>query len=161
MISYVLPAGSIIYRAHNTEDPSAYLNANYCEDTGKTGLYFSDKKKLCMGMGVENGVDIALCTYRVKQSIVLYEGKYSFRNINPDRYFRDGRFLCDTDVISEENISHFDQSAIPVFDGAERIYGGQSGEFLGEIFICDRELENLMLLDVEEIQLERICEALT
>ncbi len=159
MMSRVMPAGSIIYRARNAADPSFHLSPNECGDTGKTGLYFSDYKLLCVGMALEYQTDIHLCMYRTVRPLVLFDGKYCFRDINPERYFKDGEFQFDVEVIEEENISHFDQDAVPIYENVEKVHRGQSRDLFGEIFISSEELDSLELLEVEELTLEQ-CQAI-
>jgi hypothetical protein len=154
MMFRVMPAGSIVYRARSAMDPTHHLQANECGDTGKVGLYFSDYKLLCVGMALEYQIDIHLCTYKTVRPVVLYDGKYCFRDINPERYFKDGEFQIGVDMIEEENINHFDQEAIPIYENAEETHRGQSENLFGEIFINSGELDSLELLEVEELSLQ-------
>lgn len=154
MIDRVLPVGTILYRARNAADPSYCLDPNECQDTGKIGLYFSDDRLLCVGMAIEYQVDIHLCVFVVTSPIVLYKGKYCFRDINPERYFKDGAFQFDVDVIEEENISHYDQDALPIYDKVEEVHADQNEDLFEEIFISSSELDCLALLEVEELALE-------
>ncbi len=156
----ILPAGSIIYRARNALDESHHLKANRCDDTDKIGLYFSDCPILCMGMAIEYGVDIHLCTYRVERSIILYNGKYSFREINPERFFKNGKFIVDVKILRDENICHYDTDALPIYDGVSMHHMIRDENMFGEIFICEDELENLTLLDVKELSLKMVHDTL-
>lgn len=151
MNTRVLPAGTVIYRARSANDPTFHLDANHCGDTGKTGLYYSDYKLLCIGMAVEYQKDIHLCTYLVERPIVLYEGKYSFRGINPERFLNG----LDVEVIPEENISHFDAEAIPIYEEADQVHRSQPDNLFGEIFIAEGELQGLTFMHMEEISLEQ------
>lgn len=155
MISRVMPAGTIVYRARNAMDPTFHLSPNECEDTGKTGLYFSDYKLLCVGMALEYQTDIHLCMYKTVRSVVLFGGKYCFRDINPERYFKDGVFQFNVNIVEDENINHFDQGAVPIYDNVETAHRGQSEDLFGEIFIGGSELDCLELLGVEELTLEQ------
>jgi hypothetical protein len=85
-------------------------NARYCGDTGKTGLYFSNRAIISLAMCIEyNRIEnMELGVFRVIDTIdEVSTDKYSFRLINPERYFdENGEFIRGTDVLPEENISH-------------------------------------------------------
>lgn len=153
MNTRILPIGAVGYRASSANDPTFHLAPNTCGDTGKTGLYYSDYNLLCMGMALEYQVGIHHCSYFVEQPITLYEGKYSFRDINPGWYFKDGRMQPGVDVVEGENVCYFDAGAIPIYDNADRVHNSQPKDLFGEIFICEGELQGLTLLDVKEMSL--------
>jgi hypothetical protein len=84
-------------------------NARYCGDTGKTGLYFANRALISLAMCIEyNRIEnMELGVFRVIEPINVSTDKYSFRQINPERYFdENGEFIRYTDVLPEENISH-------------------------------------------------------
>ncbi len=85
-------------------------NSRLCEDTGKTGLYFANKAIISLAMCIEyNRVEnMELGVFRVIDTIdEISTDKYSFREINPERYFdENGEFIMGIDVLPEENISH-------------------------------------------------------
>lgn len=154
-----MPAGTIVFRARNSMDPTFHLSPNECGDTGKTGLYFSDYKLLCVGMALEYQTDIHLCVYKTMKPLVLFEGKYCFRDIRPERYFKNGVFQFEVNVVEEENINHFDQGAVPIYENVEKTHRDQSSDLFGEIFISSSELDSLELLGVEELTIEQ-CQAM-
>lgn len=156
----VLLPGMVIYRARSIQDNSPALQANHCSETDKVGLYFSDDIRICLGMAIEYGIDIELYSYVVTREIELFEGKYCFRMINPDRYFtEDGAFISNVPILDEEMIGHYDSEAIPLYEGASGVHAGDQG-FLGEIFVVEKELESLAVLDTEELTLEEIKDLL-
>lgn len=156
MNSVTLLTGATIYRARATTDSSPALRANVCNDTDKTGLYFSDDPRLCLGMSLEYNYDIYLYEYRVVKPIVLFESKYGFRNINPERYFKDGCFIPNVNIIDEENINHYDNGAVPIFDGV------QQSSALGEIFIREHDLpDRIEFIGSMFFSVSRVQELLT
>jgi hypothetical protein len=45
--------------------------------------------------------------FKLLEDVTVSRDKYEFRKINPDRYFdKDGNFIPDVQIITEENISH-------------------------------------------------------
>jgi len=153
-----LRAGTTIYRARMVTDELPWLQAYKCGDTDKTGLYFSDSYLLCLGMGPEYLSDMVLCTYVTTRPLILYRGKYSFRDINPERYFReDGSFICNVDLADSENINHYDPDMLPIYDGRDTVYSNlRNSGCLGEIFICDEDLQYLEFEGAETWSLDRI-----
>ncbi len=161
MNSIILPAGSVIFRARNANDKSPMLQANECQDTGKIGLYFADNPTICLGMALEYSCDIDWCTYVTTAPIVLYEGKYSFRGINPRRYFRpDGSFICNVDLLVSENINHFDSGAVPIYENVEAVHKHVKCDLLGEIFISETDLDKLEVTRIMPVSLDQAREIL-
>src|SRR5689334_971528 len=78
----VVPEGSILYRTTISDE---CLDPKLCGETEKRGLYFANYPLLALGMALEYNTDMNFNVYRVKQPIILYWGKYSFRKIHPDR----------------------------------------------------------------------------
>ncbi len=85
-------------------------NSRTCGDTGKTGLYFANKAIISLAMCIEyNRVEnMELGVFRVIDTIdEVSTDKYSFREINPERYYNEnGEFISGTNLLPEENISH-------------------------------------------------------
>jgi hypothetical protein len=84
-------------------------NSRNCGDTGKTGLYFANKAIISLAMCIEyNRIEnMELGIFRVIEPIYVSTDKYSFRQINPERYFNEnGEFIRNITVLPEENISH-------------------------------------------------------
>ena len=139
-----LKVGKVIYRARRVNDKTGYLVPNKCEDTDKTGLYFSDLKKLCLGMMFEYRLkSVDLCKYTVVKPVALYVGKYSFRNIHPKRYFNGSKFIPNVDTLTSENISHYDKTAIPIYKDADKHFSKIPSSAYGEIFISSKDMHHL------------------
>lgn len=152
-----LKKGTLIYRARSIHDRSGPTEPNRCDDTGKFGLYFSDEPKLCMAMAIEYNVPkMDLYKYEVNEPIILTEGKVSFRNIHPERYFdEDGQFIPNVSVLESENISHFDTECLPIYDGVDDHYGHFQSPF-NEIFLNNRDLPKIKFVSSTTFTLEYI-----
>jgi hypothetical protein len=160
--SVILP-GSIIYRA--TNDIFDYNSNNIinsrrkCPDTGKTGIYFSNYVLQALAMSMEYETDLDLGIFRVLSPIFVINGKYSFRNIHSERYFRwnngESTLITNVEPLEDENINHFDAEMVPIIK-----YSWQNISYaikpqnialsshLGEIFIADQ-------WDLKKIKLEK------
>ena len=108
-----LPAGSLLYRAAPdimTIETTAgrIANSRVCSDTDKTGLYLANQLIISLGMCIEYNKLMELGIFRITKDIEnVSVGKYSYREINPDRYFNpDGTPKNFVYPIPEENISH-------------------------------------------------------
>lgn len=113
----MIEAGSILYRC---QPENCTLNVRKCEDTGKVGIYFSDKQFIPYGMILEYDKPMYLCEYRTNKDIFLYRGKYSFRNLEPDRFYNDmidyinRKFIPNIDPL--ENYNHIHKNLFPITD---------------------------------------------
>lgn len=107
--------GAILFRmAPNIRDLRTFegrlRNSRLCGDTGKTGLYFANRALISLAMCIEydkvEGMELGI--FRVIDTInEVSTDKYSFRGINPERYFdENGEFIRGINVLPEENISH-------------------------------------------------------
>lgn len=133
-----LPSGSYLYRASfieglvPVEDP----------DTGKTGLYFSNYPILALSMCLEYNSNMKFNIYKIKKSVDLQDGKYSFRSIHPERYYTStGEFIPNVNIVDDENIDHFDNLAFPIVT-----YKFVYDENLGEVFLSKDSLNCLELV---------------
>lgn len=106
-----LEEGTILYRTALTTG----LQSRKCEDTTKTGLYFSTNPLIPVCMLLENREKPFLIKLRLKCPIFIADGKYSFREINPQRYFTSsGQLILHQNVTEEENISHIGLDVQPL-----------------------------------------------
>lgn len=136
-----IPAGTIIYRARNILDNSNYTNPNKDPDTDKFGLYFSDAIELCQMMALEYQQELVICEFKITKTIKLFNGKYSFRNINNSRYFdKNGKFIPNVDILENENINHYDLDSLPIIENVDEYFQNIHMEF-GEIFINVNDLQ--------------------
>ncbi len=95
-ISDYLKKDTLLYRVQPVAT-NCFLKPLYDADTGKTGVYFSEKPWIPLGMVLEYQYKLnsmVLCTYQLTEDLDLTKpenkGKYGFRTINPKKYFRNG-----------------------------------------------------------------------
>ena len=113
----MIEAGSILYRC---QLENCILNERSCEDTGKRGIYFSDRQFIPYGMIVEYDKPMYLCEYRTNKDIFLYRGKYSFRNLESHRFYNNINDYKNQNFIQNvkplENYNHIDNTLFPITD---------------------------------------------
>tara|TARA_Y100001933_G_C18821199_1_gene489304 strand:+ start:85 stop:807 length:723 start_codon:yes stop_codon:yes gene_type:complete len=147
---YTLPKGSILYRTQPVECNS--IKCLHCEDTGKNGVYFGDGLIIPLGMILEYNKPMYLCAYETTQDIELYKGKYSFRELEPERFFtkyyktqtqRDRNFVINVDPIKTYN--HVDDSLLPEHELFENeIWNKHLSE--KEYFITKKDIHKIKLV---------------
>ena len=123
---YVLPKGSRLYRAAVEYD--YFFMPHYCEDTGKTGCYFSfNDPFLADSMALEYDKSLKRGEFVTTDDIKCYIGKYSFRYLPPGQ---------------NTNINHidFEIGALVLRDDPSRNYA--------EVFLTEKELNKLKLVDL-------------
>ena len=117
-----LPIGSKLFRATKTKEQ--LLSPHYCNDTGKTGCYFSfNDPFLADSMALEYNCPLFRAEFEVKQIINLYEGKYRCLQLPEE----------------EKNINHIDWDigAMTLFDDPDKYYA--------EVFLVEEELKKLKM----------------
>ena len=125
---YVLPKGSRLYRAATEYD--YFFMPHYCEDTGKTGCYFSfNDPFLADSMALEYDKPLKRGEFVTTDDIKCTVGKYAFRNLPP----------------GQQNVNHidFEIGALTLDDDPSRNYA--------EVFLTQKELDKLKLIDLVEI----------
>ena len=130
-------------------DTDGILKARYCEDTGKTGKYFSTGKFIPLGMILEYDKAMNLWTFELSEDVKCYEGKYSFREIEADR-FANG-FI---NVHPIKSYNHSDDDMWPIHDlfGSPfmRLWDGTEAE----VFLTEESLKNVKVIACEDISVE-------
>lgn len=58
-----------------------------CQDTGKTGIYFSDNELIPLGIILERQEVMKLVAYKLSRPLTCYNGKYSFRTLDRTRMY--------------------------------------------------------------------------
>lgn len=142
----VIYPGAILYRCQIEEEPD--IQFRECCDTGKTGCYLTDSLNIASGIAYEKkslSKRFFIHHYRVVKFLRLPRGKYSFRNISPERYFDEsGNLILDVEVNKNENISHYEFIL--------RIDDDDQGEEELEMFITtDKEKNSLEYIKSEKI----------
>jgi hypothetical protein len=107
---FVIIPGTILYRCQIEEDSEIIFRK--CCDTGKMGCYLTPSRHIAEGIAKEKknlSNRFFIHTYRVVKEFSLPLGKYSFRNIHPERYFdKSGKMFLNVEPQKDENISHYD-----------------------------------------------------
>ena len=134
----ILPKDTYLFRTTF----KSYLEPVEDEDTGKIGLYFSNYPILALSMCLEYGSDMIYNIYQTTDDLELDDGKYSFRNINPSRYFKEnGDFIPNVKPLNNEMVNHFDNAAYSIIS-----YEFIHNPNLGEIFLNAKSLKHIQLV---------------
>lgn len=147
-----IPKGTKLYRCA----PTLNKELRECSDTGKRGMYFSTYILQALAMCVEYNKSMLLGIFELQQDIIVFVGKYSYRELNPSYYycfscFNTNAFIRNCKVHEDDNISHFDPEMYCIL-GFEYdmllCFGRLKNEPLhGEVFIAkEDELENIQLI---------------
>lgn len=81
-----------------------------CSDTNKIGVYLTDNPLISIAMCLEYDILLEIGVFEVLEDLNLTEGKYSFRDINPSRYFDENEnLILYVNPLPEENISHIEK----------------------------------------------------
>jgi hypothetical protein len=155
-----IPKGTLIYRTSFTVGP---LTPTKCGDTDKVGLYFSTIPSVALGMSLEYKSNMYFNVFKLSEPIVAIDGKYSFRMIHPERYFdKNNKFICNVDLIPNENVNHFEAKVYPVID----IPGIETYDFLrdelpidGELFITTPDLRKVKWLETRTVNWRLLANA--
>ena len=147
-----IPKGTHLFRATFSTNPD--LIPVYDEDTGKIGLYFSNYPILALSMSIEYNSDMTLNIYKTNCDIQIREGKYSFRNINPDRYYDyNDNLIYNVVPLEEEMINHFDSGAYPITK-----YEFIHYDNFGEIFLNKESLKYLEFVKTYNVDKKKLEE---
>ena len=153
---FTLKAGTILYRTQS-EKHECKVKPSYDKDTGKTGMYFANSLHIPVGMVLEYNKPLNLCSYRTTKDLIVYNGKYSFRWLEPDVFYeniddwKNNKFKLNTNHKNKELWNHYDNEAYPIIDlflKDENFKIWQKFD-IAEIFIADDEA-------VEFVQFERL-----
>ena len=139
-----LPAGTTLYRTQPAR--CAEIKPRYDSDTGKTGMYFSSKIYIPVGMILEYKKPMDLCVYETTADLTLFAGKYVNRDLNPVRVFKNlasykrGDFTLNLDPAV--NWNHIDDNAWPIHEFFnDNVFADFSSE--SEIFIGKQDLKSI------------------
>jgi hypothetical protein len=156
----LIPAGTILYRA--SPDICSYGSnlcnqKRQCENTTKTGVYFSTYILQALAMAIEYDRDLELGIFVTTAPISVRIGKYSFRNIHPERW---KIWPKNHILIENENISHFNSDMQPIitFNNVPINYAQfdlNPGE--GELFLTKKEeLDAIRLEETYKISVDAL-----
>ena len=127
-------------------------NVRRCTDTGKIGIYFADKPIISLAMCIELQKIMEFGVFVVLQDFTIAIDKYSFREINPDRYFdSEGKFIRRVEPIQEENISHLKCNLQLLNQNNEYLLPSHIQDGLNclgscEIFLTSNDLDKIQML---------------
>jgi len=159
MKQVTIPAGTLLYRASDNvcNYTSKICNQKRrCSNTTKTGIYFSTYILQAIAISIEYGRDLELGIFTTKAPITVYVGKYSFRNIHPERW----NYKWPTGHIIQENeeISHFNSKMEPIieYNNISMVYPiFDITADMGELFLTKKEeLDNIELLETYKIKVD-------
>jgi len=90
-------------------------------------------------MALEYKKDMFFGSFVTIQDMYVQWGKYSFRDIYPERYFdENGKFIPNVKILDDENISHIDDGITPLF---EEPFSKQEEEFLNKNHVVMRYVQ--------------------
>jgi len=157
----LIPAGTILYRS----SPNICIyGSNLCNqkrecgNTGKKGVYFSTYILQSLAMAIEYDRDLELGIFVTTAPISVTIGKYSFRNIHPERW--NPTWPKNHILIENENISHFNSEMEPIitFNNVPISYVQfdlNPGE--GELFLTKKEeLDSVKLVETYKISVDAL-----
>lgn len=131
-------------------------------ETGKTGIVFSTFPLFSLGQVLREEVNeykknMFFGIYRITQDLTVPIGRYSFRNMNPNRFFNwRGDFVPNVDVLPEENICHFENES-NIFSDRDDSFILNKEEHDGELFITEEyknvfELVEMFIVSYEKLR---------
>ena len=134
-------------------------NVQKCSNTFKTGIYFADNilVSICMCLVYDKLMELGI--FEITDDISVVYGKYTFRNINPQRYFDiNGNLIPYVNPIREENISHLDcglnllklndsKTGLEVINFSPEKQEEIDRINLCEIFLTEPHIKNIKLID--------------
>jgi hypothetical protein len=119
-----IPKGTLIYRA--ARQCESVPTPRYCEDTGKTGVYFSVVSPyLSEQLRFEKGYDVVLSTYVLTDDVIVYKDKYCLREL------------------AAMSPSHFDCPIYPIGNDFQTDVAKRGAE----LFLNARDLRYVKLVD--------------
>ena len=173
-----IPAGTKLYRSAPNiciYSKNIQLQKRQCTNTGKHGVYFSTYLFQALAMAIEYNKNLELGEFVTTVDIPVSIGKYSFRYIDPKRYFhinvRHNNIIqkLHTMPTDEEDISHFNQEILPIVE-----FNDEAGNHVnynmdsfssslkptdGEVFVTnDDVLKSIKLLKTYTINVEKLKE---
>ena len=148
----IIPEGSLLYRV--ADKVCVYTLSNIkcttrkCGDTGKRGVYFANYVLMALAMATEYDRNMQLGVFITTRNITIYKGKYTYRNIKPDRPIIPSSDSSEKSLSPDRHIGHFNDEMLPLLyntTGTERNIFDVHNE--GELFITSsRDLRNIKLL---------------
>jgi hypothetical protein len=158
MKQVTIPENTLLYRA--SDNVCSYTSKicnqkRRCSNTTKNGIYFSTYILQAIAISIEYGRDLELGIFTTKAPMTVYVGKYSFRNIHPERWSHN----WPTEGIQEnEDVSHFNSKMEPIitYNNISLVYPRFNiKDGMGELFLTKKEeLDNIELIETYKIKVD-------
>ena len=160
----LFPIGEILYRSapnicNYKTCELLKKNSLVCSDTGKIGIYFADKDSilLSIAMCIEYDKLMEIGIFVVNEPISIEKDKYSFREINHDKYYnRDGTLILNILPNDEENISHYDCNITCLDKNKDALLPEEYHIELCEIFISKTFSHKIILINTLKFNVDII-----
>jgi hypothetical protein len=160
----IIPAGTTLYRAADdicVNSKNLIKMKKICTNTGKIGLYMSTYLLQALAMAIEYDKDLQLGVFKTLKPISLTQGKYSFRDIHPERYYDNGKLILNVKPLKNEMISHINQTypILSLLENDNEIikFDNPLKENEGELFLTDDEdLKNIEVIGIYNIDLSKL-----
>lgn len=157
----VIPKDTLIYRCAPVLDG----NSRYCNETGKTGLYFSTYPLQSLAMCIEYNKDMNLGVYKLKKDVKVIRGKYSHKKLDKKYYRNCFGFSKRCKVRETENISHFDPEIYCMDLSIKYEINLMCGWLKntkkdGELFLSENDLQFIEKLDEYHVPVEYLLNVL-
>jgi hypothetical protein len=152
----IIPSGTFLYRAADKicvyKPDNIKCTRRQCSNTLRNGIYFGNYLLIALGLSTELHRDLELGVFVTTKEIKVIKGKYSYRNIHPERFaaFYQGEGPHPNTLLSDENVGHFNNHVSTVlFDRNDpenyRLLNTIEDE--GELFITSlKDLSNIKLI---------------
>lgn len=132
---------TVLFRCHSP-DEELMMKPYRCKDTGKIGIYFSNTKWIPLGMILEYKKPLRLLKYITKSPIKLYNGKYTYRYMEPERFFEskenfiNGIFKLNVDPTKSQYWNHIQSNIYPIHPIFNHLLWSLSPNY--ELFLTDQ-----------------------
>ncbi len=152
--SVQLGKGKYLYRVQSKRPNKDKLKLNKCEDTGKNGIYFSDGPFIPLGMILEYNKDMYLGVWVLNEDIKCHVGKYSFRELEGQRFFTSAEKHLRNEYIlnldPKYSWNHIDDSAFPVHEIFTDWHPPESEIFLNQLSVSNLQLHTWYEISVDK-----------
>lgn len=169
----IIPSGTFLYRGASKAcvyNPSHIkCTRRECSNTGKTGIYFGNYLLVALAIATELNRDLELGVFVTTKDIKVKKGKYTFREIHPERFaaFYAGEEPHPNTLLPNEDIGHFNNTMAGLLynhnrDTSENFRQINTIADEGELFITSlKDLSNIKLISTYKIDLIKFREIIS
>ncbi len=162
----IIPSGTFLYRS---ADKVCVYNPNHikctrrqCSNTGKNGIYFGNYLLVALAIATELNRDLELGVFFTTKDIKIKKGKYTYRQIYPERFreFHAGEGSHPNILLPNENIGHFNNEITGLLYNSNnsdnyRLINTIKDE--GELFITSlKDLSKIKLISTYKIDITKL-----